>query len=80
MSDQVGISEAHDAGKVVNRVAMMVWRDLEALTTGEPIVAKALEKDRSQMNRDLKSLARKGLVEATKTKPATWRATNKETP
>ena len=37
MSDQVGISEAHDAGKVLSRVAMMVWRDLEALTTGEPI-------------------------------------------
>ena len=43
-------------------------------------VARALDKDRSQMNRTLKSLARNGLVEATNTKPATWRATNKETP
>ena len=43
-------------------------------------IGDRLGKDRSQMNRDLKSLARNGLVEATNTKPATWRATNKETP
>ena len=43
-------------------------------------IGDRLGKDRSQMSRTLKSLARNGLVEATNTKPATWRATNKETP
>ena len=44
-------------------------------------IGKALGRDQSSITKRLNELAKKGLVESnTNTKPATWRATNKETP
>lgn len=72
------VDAASDAGLTANQAAVLAVVQASPGRTAEQLAGR-LEMDRSQMNRTLRSRGLEGLVEPSDTKPATWRATNKET-